>query len=377
MEYEYQQRQVTKDPEKEFILGKGRISGYGSIFLGGLSLLAVLAYLFPAYLTTAELRNAYDPKLLQEILKYGMWFSLFLGLLTLVLNRHKTLGAIGIALTLAAFALGGYNIPIKGVEAKPLALGVDWLILAFLGSTVIFTTLEKLFPKYRDQIILRPEWNLDFMYFCINHLLISVLLFIGNFIVSRFEWAMIPSLQMFLQSLPLITQVVIVILVADFILYWEHRTFHEVGKLWPFHAVHHSVEVMDWMAGSRSHIGQTIIERSLVMLALYLIGVDKAALDIYVTVAALQAIIIHSNLDVPWGPLKYIVVTPQYHHWHHSSEAPAIDTNYAAHTPLFDRLFSTYHMPKEHWPAHYGTTKPLPRTLSGQFLHPFKAFIRK
>ncbi len=372
MSYEYQERDVKKQPDRELTFGTGRFSGFCSATLGCLSLAAVLAYLYPSYLTTTDLRAVYDANKLQEVLKYGMWFSLFFGVITLILNKKKVLGIIGVSSTLIAFALGGYTIPVGPVEAKPLALGVDWLILAFLGSTIIFTTLEKLFPKYKDQPIFRDEWGLDFLYFCINHLLISVLLLIGNFVVAKFHWAMSDTLQGAVQSIPVIYQVVIALIVADFILYWEHRSFHEVGKLWPFHAVHHSVETMDWMAGSRSHIGQTIIERSLVMLALYLVGFDKAALDAYVTIAALQAIIIHCNINVPFGPIKYLFVTPQYHHWHHSSESPAIDTNYAAHTTLFDRLFGTYHMPVEHWPAHYGTTKRLPRNFKGQFLYPFK-----
>ena len=103
------------------------------------------------------------------------------------------------------------------------------------------------------------------------------------------------------------------------------------------------------------------------------IGVEKAALDIYVTLAAVQAIVIHTNLGIPWGPVKYILVTPQFHHWHHSSQKPAIDTNYSAHTPLFDRLFGTYHMPDKHWPADYGTTVRLPRTFVGQFFYPFRS----
>jgi hypothetical protein len=58
--------------------------------------------------------------------------------------------------------------------------------------------------------------------------------------------------------------------------------------------------------------------------------------------------------------------------WHHSSDKPAIDTNYAVHLPLWDKLFGTFHMPGEHWPAEYGTTKRLPRTFVGQVLFPFK-----
>ncbi|TAA48403.1 sterol desaturase family protein [Corallincola spongiicola] len=372
MSYQYQQRQVTPRTEKMFVVGQGRISGYLSMFLGGLSLLAVLAYLYPSYLTTPELRAAYNAESLQHLLKYAMYFSLFFGVMTFALNKRKRMGATGISLTLISFALGGYMIPVGPVDPAPLSLGVDWLILAFLGSTIVFTTLEKLFPKYKEQVILREEWGLDFFYFCFNHLLISVILLVANFFVSHFNWAVSTDLQSFIQSIPLWGQVVLIIICADFVLYWEHRIFHELPKLWRIHAVHHSVECMDWLAGSRGHVVQVFIERSLVMIPLYLLAPSKEALDLYVTFAALQAIIIHSNLGIPFGPIKYLLVTPQYHHWHHSSEKPALDTNYSAHTPLFDRLFGTYHMPTQHWPAHYGTTSRLPRTFIGQLLYPFK-----
>ncbi len=375
MGYQYRKRKVTPQPEREFKVGNGRISGYGSLFLGGLSLAAVFAYRYPSYLTTTELRAAYDAVFLQEVLKYSMWFSLFLGIITFLINRKKRLGTSGIFLTLFAFALGGYNLPTGSVEAKPLSLGMDWLILAFLGSTLIFTALEKIFPKYKKQLILRDEWGLDFFYFCINHLLISAILLVGNFLVAQSQWFMNSDLHNFIQSLPLVIQVLVLLICADFVLYWEHRIYHDIPRLWPFHAVHHSVETLDWLAGSRAHISQVFIERSVVMVSLYLVGASQAALDLYVTFAALQAIAIHSNLGFSWGFLKYLIVTPQYHHWHHSSEQPAIDTNYAAHTPLFDRLFGTYHMPTKHWPAEYGTTKRLPRDFVGQLLYPFN-FLR-
>ena len=374
MGYQYRKRKIISQPHREFKIGNGRISGYGSLFLGGLSLSAVFAYKYPSYLTTTELRAAYDAEFLQIILKYGMWFSLFLGTVTFVLNRQKRLGISGIVLTLIAFALGGYNLPIGSVNPQPLSLGVDWLILAFLGSTFIFTTLEKIFPKYKEQLILRDEWGLDFFYFCFNHLLISAVLLVGNFLVSQSQWIMNPQLHRLVESLPLAAQVFILLICADFILYWEHRLFHDIHGLWPFHAVHHSVESLDWLAGSHAHVSQVFIERSLVMLTLYYVGATETALDIYVMIAALQAIIIHSNLGFSWGILKYLIVTPQYHHWHHSSEKPAIDTNYAAHTPLFDYIFHTYHLPANHWPAEYGTTKRLPRDFMGQLLYPFTAY---
>ena len=196
-EYQYREREVVLDKDNQFRLGEGKISAYVSLTLGILSFLAVLCYLFPEYLTTTELRSAYDAAFLQKVLKYAMYFSLFLGLLTFVFTnrRYKLIGTVGIFFTLLAFALGGYSIPIRGVEAQRLSLGVDWMILAFLGSVAIFMTLEKLLPKYKNQVILRDEWGLDLFYFRINHLMISAILIYANYHVSHFEWAFSASLH--------------------------------------------------------------------------------------------------------------------------------------------------------------------------------------
>jgi sterol desaturase/sphingolipid hydroxylase (fatty acid hydroxylase superfamily) len=371
--YKYEERQTMDMSDRAFRIGDGNISGYISCTLGILSFLAVLCYLFPTYLTTAELREAYDGETLKTILMVGIWASFGFALLTFILGKRRRLGAIGAVLSSLSLLLGGYNIPVENVDTSPLSLGLDWLILSLLVSVIIFTFLEKIFPKYKAQAILRPEWKLDLWYFCFNHLLIAVLLLVGNhFVATVFGWAANSNLQQTLQNLPLLAQVVIIVFCADLVLYWSHRLFHETPKLWNIHAVHHSVEHMDWLAGSRNHIVQTIVDRSIAMVPLYLLGPDKAALDIYVTFAALQAVIVHSNINLPFGLLKYILVTPQYHHWHHSSDAPAIDTNYAVHLPLYDKLFGTYHMPVEHWPKDYGTTHRLPRTFWGQLIYPFK-----
>lgn len=374
--YDYKSRDVDVQPEKEFRFGEGKISGYFSVFLGALSVLAVLAYLYPSYLTTTELRQAYDAVFLQKVLKYGMYFSLFFGVLSVALRKYKKMGMAGIALTGIAFLIGGYTVPVGAVEPRELSLGFDWLILSLLGSVFIFMTLEKLWPKYKDQVILRKEWSLDLVYFCFNHLAISAILIYANYHVAHFNWAVSEDVQNTIQSLPIIIQVALIIIAADFVLYWEHRLYHEVDFLWPVHAVHHSVENLDWLAGSRGHFFQVFSERAMVMVPLYLLGVHEAALNVYVVFAALQAVLIHCNTRIKFGWLKYIFVTPQFHHWHHSSEKPAIDTNYSAHIVLFDRLFGTYHMPEEHWPAEYGTTKKIPSSYFGQMLYPITKYLK-
>lgn len=371
--YEYGERQIEDMSKVSFRVGEGRISGYVSIFLGALSVLSVLAYRYPTYLTTAELRASYDGEQLRTFLLAGMVFAVFFGLLTFALNRRKRMGALGVLLTVLAYVLGGWNVELGEIRPTQLSLGVDWFVLDLLASTILFVFIEKVIPRYPDQAVLRPEWQLDLGYFALNHLLIAFLIVIANgFAPAAFGWAVNDGFQGWIRGLPLLGQVLILALCADFVLYWTHRAFHEFPRLWPFHAVHHSAEHMDWLAGSRTHLAQTLVDRTLVMVPLYLLGTSEQALNLYVVLAAAQAVFTHANVGIPTGPLKYLLVTPQFHHWHHSSDKPAIDTNYAVHFPLFDRLFGTYHMPDQHWPIEYGTTKRLPRTFLSQLLHPFR-----
>jgi sterol desaturase/sphingolipid hydroxylase (fatty acid hydroxylase superfamily) len=354
-------------------LGQGYISGILSVVLGGCSLLAVLCYIFPEYLTTKELRTVYNGESLRPVLMYGMAFSMAFGVFTFTMNRKKRLGAAGVSMTLIAYALGGWSIPIGPVQDKGFAMGVDWLILAFLISAPIFIFLEKAFPLRKDQPVFREDWHTDTGYFIFNHLMITAFLLLSNQFASRyFTWIIESDLMGWVSEMPIWGQVLMLLFAADFVLYWTHRAFHESKYLWKFHAVHHSTEHLDWMSGSRGHLVHIITERCLVMVPLYAFGASKEALDIYVAIAAFQAVYIHSNLHFPLGKINNLFVDNRFHHWHHSSQKEAIDKNYCAHLPVWDLVFRTYYKPRESWPEKYGTTSPLPKGFFKQFTYPFK-----
>jgi sterol desaturase/sphingolipid hydroxylase (fatty acid hydroxylase superfamily) len=70
--------------------------------------------------------------------------------------------------------------------------------------------------------------------------------------------------------------------------------------------------------------------------------------------------------------LRWLIATPEFHHWHHASDAEGIDKNFAAFLPLWDRLFGTALLPA-HWPQRYGTVgEPLPEGYLGQLAYPFR-----
>ena len=369
--YQYTVRDVNPQPSKELGKGNGRLRKYSIVTLGILNLLSALCYLFPEVFTTAELRGAYNPITIKFLIDISVLGTVTFAIFLLIQKQYILQACVGASLSAIAHLLLWLDPSTSSQIPSWFSMGVDWLILSFIVSLAVFATLEKFYPKYQHQLLIRDEWDTDMIYFSINHLLITAIIFSGNYVAHICDFAVSTSIQAWVQSLPIIVQFGLVLIIADFILYWEHRLFHEVPFLWKFHAVHHSVEEMDWLAGSRSHLVSTFVERTLVVVPLYLLGPDKSALDMYVALAAFQAVYIHCNTRLNLGPLGKIFVTPKYHHWHHSSEEPALDTNYSAHTQLFDRLFGTLHNPKASWPAKYGTTEPLPKGYFKQLVYPF------
>jgi len=160
---------------------------------------------------------------------------------------------------------------------------------------------------------------------------------------------------------------------TDLVQYWLHRILHQVPFLWKFHAIHHSTQAMDWLAGSRMHFIEIIVLRSLTIIPMNVLGFSQTAIYTYLIIVYLYSTYLHANLkfDVEW--VKPILATPRFHHWHHGIEKEAIDVNFSIHFPILDRIFGTYYMPKSKWPSAYGIKNhPIPSGYLKQFLYPFK-----
>lgn len=368
-------KRVTKlfQQSGELQPGRGMVSGVIAFSLAILCLLGVVAFHFPEYLTTPELRKQYSVEILRQTMLVALLVSGGLSLANIILGRTRWLSAAALLLVMIAIALGGNRVPVGAFPDNTPYIGMDWLILDLLGSAMIFILIEKLFPLYKNQPVFRAEWQTDFTHFIVNHFLVGLALLIVNFMIHRFfGWAVYPSLQQAVQSLPLVIEAFGVLLVADLIQYWTHRGYHEIPLLWRFHSVHHSTKTMDWMAGSRLHLLELIFTRVAILGPLYVLGFSKTAMDIYIIVVGFQAVFNHSNVSLPWGPLKYILVTPDFHHWHHSSDRAALDRNYAAHFAFLDYFFGTAVKTDRRFPEKYGVLGDyMPEGFIKQQMFPF------
>jgi sterol desaturase/sphingolipid hydroxylase (fatty acid hydroxylase superfamily) len=53
-----------------------------------------------------------------------------------------------------------------------------------------------------------------------------------------------------------------------------------------------------------------------------------------------------------------VINTPEWHHWHHATDADARDTNFGL--PVVDKIFGTAYLPKGARPTCFGTRAPVP-----------------
>lgn len=369
-----QRAHLSLETTEPMSFGYGFISGLLSALLGIAGFGAVLCLRFPQYLTAAELRPLYSLGALRAVLHVVLVASFLLGSASVFLRANKTLALIGIGFTLAASLLGGSQVPVGDEVVSGSWLGLDFFVLNLLLYSAVFIPLERLFALRGDQPVFRRQWVVDLTYFFINSLLIEVLTILTlKPALILFDWARVASVSSAVSSLPLFVQVPALLLVADFTQYWVHRTFHAMPFLWPFHAIHHSIEEMDWLAGSRLHLLDVIVTRGLTYVPVFVLGFSQQALMVYVFIVAAQATFIHANVRWEFRPVRALIATPAFHHWHHSAERAAVDKNFAVHTPLWDILFGTYYLP-DRWPTTYGLCgrRDVPARWMTQLIYPFR-----
>jgi len=360
-------------PRDQRPLGSGWLSGGGSLLAGITGLLLIVVLRYPGWFNTPELAFVYNSGLLRPILHGVLLLGYAFALISLLLSRDKVLGASGLALIVTAAMLGGSQVEAAAVANTSLYFGLDFFVLNVLFIGFLFIPLERFFPARSEQTVFRPEWQEDMFYYLVSSMLVQILAFLTlaptNFINTNVN---LETIQSQIASIPFVFQVLIIMVATDFVQYWLHRAFHQIPFLWRFHAVHHSAEKMDWLAGARMHFLEIAVLRGVTAIPMFSLGFHPAAIQTYILIVYFYSSFVHANIGWNLKLIERFLVTPRFHHWHHGKEKAAIDVNFAIHFPLYDRLFGTHHLPEKTWPEAYGVAgEQVPRGYVKQFLHPF------
>ena len=367
-------REVDSENRK---FGSGWVSGFLGLALAIAGLATALCFWYPQWLTVQDAREFYTnhEQSIRVVLSLVLIIAFLLGMISTILRRQKVLGFATVTLVLIATLMGGSRATAKHELTSDVYLGMDFFLLNLIFLGMLFIPIERLFKKV-DQPILRYEWREDLLYFFISTLFVQALTYLSLApslaALAATEWA--ANIRQTIAGQPFVVQFLEVMFLTDLAQYWFHRTFHKIPALWKFHAVHHSAQAMDWLAGSRMHVIEVILMRSFTTLPMYVMGFAEAPLYAYVFFVYLLSVFIHANIRIPFGFLQYIVATPRFHHWHHGIEEEAIDKNFAIHFPVIDMVFGTFHMPGDRWPEGYGIGgHPVPKGFWKQLLYPFKS----
>lgn len=261
------------------------------------------------------------------------------------------------------------QLPAIVIDVLRLSL---WLALL----AVLFVPLERLFGE-RHAGRSRMELFSDLGFYFISSLLPAALLAVPLALVAVAGQRFLPdAVPAAMASLPLWAKLLLGLLIGEVGTYWGHRLSHEIPWLWRYHAVHHSTEHLYFLANTRTHPVDMVVTRLFGLTPLYLLGLagpgaaGSAAPVLLLLIGTVWGFFIHANLRWRFGPLEWLVATPAFHHWHHSKFEP-INRNYASTLPVLDRLFGTHHLPAD-WPASCGIEAPMPVSLPGQLLAPWR-----
>jgi hypothetical protein len=110
----------------ELIAGYGKITGIIALSLGILCFLGVLAFHFPQYMTTPELRKNYSVEVLRQVMLAAMLIAGALSLVNIFRGRARVLNAAALGLVLITWAVGGHRVPVGDFPDHTPYIGVEW-----------------------------------------------------------------------------------------------------------------------------------------------------------------------------------------------------------------------------------------------------------
>lgn len=230
--------------------------------------------------------------------------------------------------------------------------------------------LSAFFALLERKSVWRRERITDFAYWFFTPLVsktaANATLFVAIVLIAKQ-----PSVTWF-EHQPFGAQLIELLILGDLLGYLSHRAFHS-RVLWKFHAIHHSAEDVDWLAATRLHPVNEILTRLFQVVPLYLLGFRGTSLAAVAPILAFYAIFLHANVRWDFGPLRYVIASPVFHRWHHTSEAEGLDKNFAGLFPWIDLLFGTFYMPRGAQPERFGVVNErVPSTLFAQLAYPFR-----
>ncbi|MFI5148274.1 MAG: sterol desaturase family protein [Bacteroidia bacterium] len=249
---------------------------------------------------------------------------------------------------------------------------ITFAIILIAAGTFIF--LERKYPYRKGLPFLREGIWTDFFWYNIVQTILLKFLIMDFMIPHTSNHFNFSSLH-FVSGWPVVGQVLFFLVVHDFYIYWFHRWQHNSKILWRTHEAHHSAKYIDWVAGSRSHALEIIINQTIEFLPIIALGADPIVVPVKACIDGVWGMYIHSNINVRSGKLQYIINGPEMHLWHHADQQEVFFANYSTKFAIWDWIFGTGYHP-DFKPVRYGLPYEFPKGYFGQLIALFRKRVK-
>lgn len=217
-------------------------------------------------------------------------------------------------------------------------------LIAFVCVFVTLAICEILVPRRGLVTSKAQRWFVNLTLIALNPLsvlLIFPILPIGlALLASEQNWGLLNQ-----WALPYWLEVLIGVVVLDFVVYAQHVLHHAIPVLWGLHMMHHADLDIDMTTGLRFHPIEIIVSMVIKLSAVAALGAPPLAVLIFEVALNATSMFNHSNILLPKKIdrlLRLIVVTPDMHRVHHSVIIRETNSNYGFNLSWWDRLFGTY-----------------------------------
>ena len=284
---------------------------------------------------------------------------------------------------LPPFPISGRRRPWYARTGAPrraaLCWGVLWSYVHWLvGISLLFVVLERLLPWRKGQARLRPGLARDLGFLAINGHFFSLLTAGANGWLALQATRFLQEAGLVLDASPVSrwpfwVQVVVFLLVSDFLQWCVHNLLHRVPFLWTFHKVHHAITTMDFVGSFRFHWAEILVYNTAQWLPLALLGAPGEAAFVVAVFGTFWGDLNHANLNVGLGPLGTVLNSPRMHLWHHdASDEGGVAKNFGIVLSLWDFLFGTVFWPRDRSPQvlGYPGIAEMPPGLAGELAWP-------
>ncbi|MBS7564934.1 sterol desaturase family protein [Mucilaginibacter sp. Bleaf8] len=241
---------------------------------------------------------------------------------------------------------------------------------------IIIIAWERIAPYRKGLPFFREGFWVDLVWYTlIQSYFLKILIF--DYIIAPVRQHVHWADWHLLQSWPLAVQVLFFVLTHDLYIYLFHRFQHSNKYFWRIHEAHHSGKQVDFLAGSRSHVLEIVINQTIEFAPIILLGADPAVIPIKALVDAMFGMFIHANIRVNLGRLKYFINTPELHLWHHANYQEVFHANFSTKFSFWDYLFGTAYDPGHapgNQPENWGLGYAFPKDYFLQHAFSFKRF---